>query len=64
VKLKPRRGLIRLHKEEEKRPVRIIADAAIATGGLVMADSFRSLFSIQLSVLTWKSSSVYTNFFI
>jgi hypothetical protein len=34
VKLKPRLGLIKLHKEEEKRPVRIIADAALATGGV------------------------------
>jgi hypothetical protein len=32
VKLKPRRGRITLSQEEEKRPVRIIADAAIAIG--------------------------------
>jgi hypothetical protein len=32
VKLKPRRGCITVHKEEEKRPVRIVADGAIAAG--------------------------------
>ena len=34
MKLKPRRGSIRIHKEEEKRPVRIVADAALATGNV------------------------------